>query len=49
LEDLNVDGKINIRMNLVETGWEAVDWIRVAQDKNQWRDLVNTVMNLRFS
>jgi len=37
----------NSRMDLRETGWEAVDWIHVAQSREQWRALVNTVMNLR--
>jgi hypothetical protein len=37
----------NIKMNLREIGWGGMDWIDVAQDKNQWRALVNTVMNLR--
>jgi hypothetical protein len=36
----------NIRMELRETGWEDVEWIRLAQDRNQWRGLVNTVMNI---
>jgi hypothetical protein len=38
----------NIRMNPREAGWEGVDWIHLAQDRNQWRVLVNTVMNLGF-
>jgi hypothetical protein len=29
-------------------GWEDVDWIRLAQDRDQWRDLANIVMNLRL-
>jgi hypothetical protein len=37
----------NIRMDLREIGWDGVDWIQVAQDRDQWRALVNTVMNLR--
>jgi hypothetical protein len=37
----------NIRMDLREIGWECVDWIHLAQDKDLWRTLVNTVMNLR--
>jgi hypothetical protein len=37
----------NIRMNLREIGWEGVDWMKLIEDKNQWRDFVNTVMNLR--
>jgi hypothetical protein len=38
----------NIRMDLRETGWESVNWIQLAQDRDQWRAAVNTVMNLRF-
>ncbi|PNF29998.1 hypothetical protein B7P43_G06210 [Cryptotermes secundus] len=37
----------NIRMNLKETGWDGIDWIDLAEDRDQWRALVNTVMNLR--
>jgi hypothetical protein len=36
-----------IRMGLGETGWGSVDWIQLAQDRDRWRALVNTVMNLR--
>jgi hypothetical protein len=36
-----------IRMDLREIGWRSVDWIQLAQDRNRWRTLVNTVMNLR--
>jgi hypothetical protein len=35
-----------IRMDLRETGWEVVDWIHLAPDRDQWRAVVNTVMNL---
>jgi hypothetical protein len=38
----------SIRRNLREIGWEGVDWIHLAQDMDQWRSLVNTVMNLRI-
>jgi hypothetical protein len=34
-------------MDLGEIGWSYIDWIHLAQDKDQWRALVNTVMNLR--
>jgi hypothetical protein len=34
-------------MGLRETGWGGMDWIHLAQDSGQWRDLVNTVINLR--
>jgi hypothetical protein len=37
----------NIRMDLVEVGWGAVDWVHLAQDRNRWRALVNSVLNLR--
>jgi hypothetical protein len=37
----------NIKIDLRETGWDGVDWIELAQDRDQWRALVNTVMNLR--
>jgi hypothetical protein len=38
---------INIKMDLREIGWGGVDWIDVAQDRDQWRALMNTIMNLR--
>jgi hypothetical protein len=37
----------NIKMDLGEIGWDDRDWIDLAQDRVQWRALVNTVMNLR--
>jgi hypothetical protein len=37
----------NIRMDLGEVGWDDVDWIGLAQDRNRWRALVNSVLNLR--
>jgi hypothetical protein len=37
----------NIKMDLGEMGWDCMDWIDLAQDSDQWRVLVNTVMNLR--
>jgi hypothetical protein len=36
------------RQCLKETGWEKVVWMHIAQDRDQWRALVNTVVNLRF-
>jgi hypothetical protein len=36
----------NIKMDLRETGWDGMDWIDLAQDRDQWRALVNKVMNL---
>jgi hypothetical protein len=37
----------NIKMDLRETGIDGANWIRLAQDRVQWRACVNTVMNLR--
>jgi hypothetical protein len=37
----------NIRMDLVEMGWVDVDWIGLARDRDRWRALVNSVLNLR--
>jgi hypothetical protein len=34
-------------MGIWEVGREGVDWINLAQNRDQWRALVNTVMNLR--
>jgi hypothetical protein len=36
----------NIKMNLREIGWGGIDWIGLAQNRDQWRALVNTVINL---
>jgi hypothetical protein len=37
----------NIWMDLGAVGWGDVDWIGLAQDRNRWRALVNSVLNLR--
>jgi hypothetical protein len=37
----------NIKMDLREVGCGGVDWIDLAQDRDRWRALVYTVMNLR--
>jgi hypothetical protein len=38
----------NIKIDLRERGWDSMDWIDLAQDRdNKWRALVSTVMNLR--
>jgi hypothetical protein len=36
----------NIKMDLKGIGWDGMDWIDLAQDRDQWRTLVNAVMNL---
>jgi hypothetical protein len=37
----------NIKRDLREIGWDSMDWIDLAQDGDQWRAFLNTVMNLR--
>jgi hypothetical protein len=39
--------KYNIRMDLRKTEGEGVDWLHLAQDMDQWRAVVNMVMNLQ--
>jgi hypothetical protein len=39
----------NIKMDLIEMVWGGVNWIGLAQDRDGWRALVNSVMNLRVS
>jgi len=34
-------------MNLKKTGWGYVDWVHMAQNRDQWRTHVNTVLNIR--
>jgi hypothetical protein len=38
----------NIRTDLREIGWGGMDWIGLPQDREQWRAVVNTVMNPRI-
>jgi hypothetical protein len=37
----------NIKMDLREIKWDGIDWIDLAQDRDQWRALLNTVINIR--
>jgi hypothetical protein len=37
----------SIKMDLREVGWDGIDWIYLAQDRDQWRPLVNAAVNLR--
>jgi hypothetical protein len=46
-EDLRGGGKINSRLDLREAVWETVDWIHLTQDRDQWRAVVNMVLNFQ--
>jgi hypothetical protein len=39
----------NIRIDLGEVGWGGVEWIGLAKDRNRWRALVNSVLNIRVA
>jgi hypothetical protein len=49
LEDPSADGKIilNRIFDTFDVGGRGINWIDLAQDRDRWRALVNTVMNLR--
>jgi hypothetical protein len=38
----------NIKTDLKEIGWESVEWINLADVRDKWRAVVNTVMNLHI-
>jgi len=38
----------NIRTDLIEIGWEGVDWVHMAHDRDHWRGLITIILNLRF-
>jgi hypothetical protein len=46
-EDQDVGGWTILKWILDRMGWYGLDWIDLAQDRDQWRALVNAVMNLR--
>ena len=37
----------NVKMDLQEVGWEGMEWVYLAQDRERWWALVNVVMNLQ--
>jgi len=47
LGDPGLDGRIILRWIFKKVGWEGMDYIGLAQDRDRWRALVNGVMNLR--
>jgi hypothetical protein len=48
-KDRNIDRRIILKWNLERLGWSGMDWIELAQDRDQWRALVNMVMGLQVS
>jgi len=38
----------DVRMYLMEIEWERIDWIHLAQDRDQWQAFVNMVLNLQL-
>jgi hypothetical protein len=47
-KDQHIGGSTTLRMDLKEIGCDGMDWIDLVQDRDRWRALVNTVMNLRL-
>jgi hypothetical protein len=47
LEDPGVDGRIILKWIFERLNWGRIDWIDLVQDRDRWRAVVNTVMNLR--
>jgi hypothetical protein len=45
-EDQHVGGWTILKW-ILERGWDGVDWMDKAQDRDQWRGLVNMILNLR--
>jgi len=45
LENLGTDRRITLKWNLKNIWWESVNWFHVAQDRDKWQALVNTMMN----
>jgi hypothetical protein len=37
----------NIKMDIIKITWSGMDWVDLAQDRDQWRAVTSTVMNIR--
>jgi hypothetical protein len=46
-ENLGVDLRISIKIDLEEIGWDGVEWMHLAEDSDQQQALKNAVMNVR--
>jgi hypothetical protein len=46
---LRLESQDKSKIDLKQIGWEIVDWIHLAQDRDHWRFFVNTVMKLLFA
>jgi hypothetical protein len=47
VENLDVDGKTLLKIDIIDTGWVGMNLIHLAQDSDQWRALVNKIQNYR--
>jgi hypothetical protein len=47
VEDLRGSWEDNIKMDIQEVEWKDVDWVKLAQDRDNWRDVVNMMTNLQ--
>jgi hypothetical protein len=46
-EDQDIGEWTILKWIIREIGWDSMDWIELAQDRDHWRALLNTLMNLR--
>jgi len=48
LEDPSIDEEDNIKMGHKEIGWEGVDWVNLAKDRDEWLLLVKMVISFQI-